>query len=89
MSVEGMLGRRCLSTEVTMADKEIGQVFQDVACFCSRSVTKGFDKDWWISAQAYKCLKMLASKSVGFETTTTQFSKETYFSYKVRQDIMV
>ena len=38
MSVEGMLGRRCLSTEVTMADKEIGQVFQDVACFCSRSI---------------------------------------------------
>ena len=69
MSVEGMLGRHCLSTEVTMADKEIGQV----ACFCSKSVTKGFDKDWWISAQAYKCLKMLASKSVGFETTTTQF----------------
>ena len=28
MSVQGLLGRRCLSTEVTLVDKKVGEVFR-------------------------------------------------------------
>ena len=28
MSVQGLLGRRCLSTEMTLVDKKVGEVFR-------------------------------------------------------------